>query len=54
MQNGTFHNALQASALHNRRGAGPAAGAQYLNELPPRNSRSSDVDGTWRLGIGRI
>ena len=27
---------------------------QYLNELPPRNSRSKDVGGTWRSGIGRI
>ena len=27
---------------------------QYLKELPPRNSRSSDVGGSWRLGTGAM
>ena len=27
---------------------------QYLKELPPRNSRSSEVGGSWRLGMGEM
>ena len=32
----------------------PNSSSQYLNELPPRNSRNSDVDGTSSLVIGFI
>ena len=52
MRNGTFHNTLTTSVLrHAARKPWQPVG-QYLNELPPRNSRSSDVNGTWRLGMG--
>lgn len=52
MRNGTFHNTLTTSVLRHAVRKPWQPGGQYLNELPPRNSRSSDVDGTWRLGMG--
>ena len=47
-----FGNRLTASVLRHAARKPWQPGGQYLNELPPRNSRSSDVDGTWRLGMG--